>query len=109
MLTRPMEVVASAKGLPKMRPSEKEVRWPWPYPFSILLSDGEPYWGMYGYVCGVVGGWWLAGTRERRRRGGRSDGEGGVRRSAEATTSCLGDGACMAVVWVRNVVSNRRR
>lgn len=28
-----------------MRPSENEVRWPWPYPFSILLGEYEeaPY------------------------------------------------------------------
>ena len=60
VLTSPMEVVARAKGLPKMRPREKEVRWPWPYPFSILLSEGEPYWGMYvrmgGGEEGATGG-----------------------------------------------------
>jgi len=41
-LTLPMEMVARAKGSPKMRPSEKDVRPLWPYPFSILRIEGEP-------------------------------------------------------------------
>ena len=63
----PMEMVARAKGSPMMRPTEKDDR-PWfPYPFSILRSDGEPREPYEGI------------SPEQRRAGGAK----GVLRAAE--------------------------
>jgi hypothetical protein len=52
----PIEMVASANGSPIMRLALKLERLPpFPYPFSILRSDGEPREPYEGITtCGVL-------------------------------------------------------
>jgi len=58
-----MEIVASAKGSPMMRPIENEDRPLCPYPLSIFPRDGEPREPYEGICSGARAVGRAQGTR----------------------------------------------